>query len=74
MAARQMALIDTPASSSVKEDMRRPSEATPITRNRTRAAPANAASQMAGRWPASRQPKQMAATAPSDAPLETPSV
>ena len=69
-----MVLIDTPASSSVKEDMRRPSDAIATTINSTMAAPANEHTQTAGSLPISRRPRQIASTAPSDAPLETPSV
>ena len=58
----------TPVSSSVKEDSRRPSMAIPSTISSTVPAPASDSNPMA------RNPKQMPITAPTDPPLETPSV
>src|SRR5664279_1876927 len=66
--ANAMLFIVTPVSSSVKDDSRRPSTAIPSTINRTRPAPTSEAT------PVARHPRQIAITAPTDAPLETPSV
>ena len=54
--------------------MRRPSAAIDTTTAIVTAAPANAVTQTAGSPPNDRQPKQIDTTAPSAAPLCTPSV
>ena len=74
MHARQMLLTVTPASSKVNEDIRRPSLAMPSTSSRTTPAPAKAATQIPGSPAIWRRPAEIAMTAPSDAPLDTPSV
>jgi hypothetical protein len=68
MIAKQMLFIVTPARSSVNDERRRPSTAIPTTINRTAAAPISAG------MPTARKPRQIPITAPTDAPLETPSV
>jgi len=66
--AMAMLLMDTPASSSVNDDSLRRSKEIPSTTINVAAAPTNAASQT------DVQPRQIARTAPSAEPLETPSV
>ena len=56
------------------DDMRRPSDAMPTTTMIVIAAPMSPENQTAGKAPMARQPKQIAMTAPSAAPLCTPSV
>src|SRR5882672_7263957 len=68
MIAKHTLFMVTPASSSVKEERRRPSTAMLTTIRRTEAAPI-----IAGR-PTAWKPRQIPITAPTDAPLETPSV
>ena len=74
MAAIAMELIVTPVSSNVKDDIRRPSAAIETTTAIVIAAPMKAAGQTAGKTPIVCHPKQIAVTAPSAAPLWTPSV
>src|SRR5678816_2771598 len=68
MTAKAMLFIVTPVNSSVNDDSLRPSTAIPSTINSTSAAPASDAN------PVARNPRQIAITAPTDAPLETPNV
>ena len=70
----QILLIVTPVSSSVNDDMRRPCDAMETTTAIVIAAPAKPVSQTAGKMPTMRHPRQIATTAPSAAPLCTPSV
>ena len=73
MAAEQTLLMVTPASRSVKEDILRPCEARAVTSRSAVSAPTKAASHTPDRIPDGRKPRQMAATAPSEAPPATPS-
>ena len=68
MIANETLFMVTPVSSSVKDESRRPSNATPSTMNSTEAAPASDSNAGA------RKPKQMASTAPTELPLDTPRV
>ena len=66
--AMAMLLMVMPVSNSVNEERRRPRPATLITSKSVSPAPIIAASQTPGKW------RQMANTAPSDAPLAMPRV
>src|SRR5437868_15546166 len=66
--ANAMLFMVTPVNSSVNDDNLRPSTDMPSTTSSTTAAPASEAT------PVARKPRQIAMTAPTDAPLETPSV
>jgi hypothetical protein len=74
MSARHMLLMATPVNRRVNEDILLPCPAMPSTSIKTNPAPQKAPIHIAEIWPECRQPKQIAATAPSDAPLDTPSV
>ena len=71
---RKCMLMVMPASSSPMEDILPRSEETDTIKTSTAAAPAQAARLTPEMPPRAPQPKKMASTAPSDAPLETPSV
>src|SRR4051794_31628275 len=74
MSAAQMLLTVMPARSNPSDDMRPPSDAMRTTAPRTTAAPTKAARQTAETPPNAFHPKQMARTAPREAPPATPSV
>src|SRR3954453_268965 len=72
--AAQILFTVIPASSKPSEDMRPPSDAIRTTIPSTIAAPAKAARQTAETPPKAFYPKQMARTAPTEAPPDTPNV
>src|SRR5512138_2928404 len=72
--AIEMLFTLTPASNRVNDESRRPSAAIPSTTDNVSAAPEKAQIQAAGTPATDDHPSAIATTAPSDDPLEMPSV